>query len=234
MRNCQRLFLTLLCLLFFVNLFSQERAKDMAAWFSLSLKQTIYRKLSYRAMLRLRDGENVSSITSYYVDAGVFYNIRKNFSVSLNYVYAPSRMADHYFTTYYQYYTSINNKIKINNYWYLNNRIIYQYTSSFFIIDNGYKPYARTDAREKLMLNRKITRSDRVYIGDEIMTTLFTGDTQLRRNRFYLGVNHRFGRQFSADLFFVLQSTFNRKINNDVFVYGLTLNYRFKKMIDDD
>ena len=109
-----------------------------------------------------------------------------------------------------------------------------QHTSSYFIVDNGYEPYSRTDAREKLMLNRKLTRTDRVYIGDEVMTTLFTGINELRRNRFYVGLNHKFTKQLSADAFFVLQSTYNRKINTNNFVYGLTINYKFKKMIDDD
>ena len=84
------------------------------------------------------------------------------------------------------------------------------------------------------MLNRRLTRTDRMYIGDEVMTTLFTGNTGLRRNRFYAGVNHKFTSQFSADVFFVLQSTYLRKINSDQFIYGVTLNYKFRKMIDDD
>ncbi len=225
--------LVALCLV--CSLRAQNRGKDMAGWFSLAIKQKIYNKLSYRMMGRVRDSENLTSIKSYYIDAGLFYNIKNNFSVSVNYVYSPSKESDTYFRTFHQYYTSINNRFKINDYWYLSNRIIFQYTSSFFIVDNGYKPYARTDAREKLMLNRRLTRADRVYIGDEIMTTLFIQNFELRRNRIYIGLNHKFTKQLSVDAFFVLQSTFNRKKNNnDLFVYGLTLNYKFKKMMDDE
>lgn len=234
MRKYPRQIFCLLCICLMTPVLAQQRTKDMAGWLSLSIKQKIYKNFSYRLMARLRDTENLTSLSSYYIDAGLFYHLTNNFSLSLNYVYAPSRGDDSYFVNYHQYYASVNNKVKINDYWYFTNRIIFQYTSSYFIIDNGYKPYARTDAREKLTLNRKITRADKVYIADEVMTTLFTGDTQLRRNRFYLGINHRFGKQFSADVFFVLQSTFNRRANTDVFVYGLTLNYKFKKMMDDD
>jgi hypothetical protein len=213
---------------------AQKRTYDMATWIGLSVKQSIYNKLSYRVMARLRDTENLSSITSYYVDAGLYYKIKKTFSVSLDYVYAPSKMADGYFTTYHQYYVSFNNKLKLNNYWYFSNRIIFQHTSHFFIVDNGYEPYSRTDAREKLTLNRKVARADKLYISDEVMTTLFTGNTELRRNRLYIGLNHSFSRQLSMDFFFVLQSTFNRKNNTSIFVYGLTVNYKFKKMFEDD
>lgn len=229
MQKYLRQIFCLLYLCLVMPVLAQQRTKDMAGWFSLSIKQKIYKNFSYRLMARLRDTENLTSVSSYYVDAGLFYHLTNNFSVSLNYVYAPSRADDRYFVSYHQYYASINNKVKISDYWYFTNRIIFQYTSSYFIVDNGYKPYARTDAREKLTLNRKITRADKIYIADEVMTTLFAGDTQLRRNRLYLGINHRFSKQFSADVFFVLQSTFNRKANTDVFVYGLTLNYKFKK-----
>jgi len=213
---------------------AQSRQQDAVGWFSMAIKQKIARGFSYRVMGRVRDGENFRSIRSYYIDGGIYYSVSKHVSVSLHYVYAPSRVENRYFRTFHQYYTSINNKFPINSYWYLSNRIILQHTSSVFVIDQGYEPYARTDAREKLMLNRRLTRADRVYIGDEVMTTLFTGVNELRRNRFYAGCNHKFSRQLSADLFFVLQSTFNRKVNSDQFIYGLTINYKFRKMMDDD
>ncbi|MES2131734.1 MAG: DUF2490 domain-containing protein [Bacteroidota bacterium] len=223
----------LICLVGAIH--AQNRATDMSGWLGLAIKQKISDKLSYRIMGRVRATENMTLLKSYYVDAGLYYNFKPNFSISLNYVYSPSKVSDGYFRTYHQYYTSINNKININNYWYFSNRIIFQHTSSFFIIDQGYKPYSRTDAREKLTLNRRLTRKDRVYIADELMTTLFIPDVDLKRNRLYLGVNHKFTKQLSVDAFFLLQSTFNRKnSNSDLFVYGVTINYKFRKMMDDD
>lgn len=225
--------LMFICLAGIMN--AQNRASDMAGWFGLSVKQKISGKLSYRIMGRVRASENITLFKSYYVDGGLYYNFKPNFSISLNYVYAPSRVSNGYFRTYHQYYTSINNKININNYWYLSNRIIFQHTSSFFIVDNGYKPYSRTDAREKLTLNRRLTRKDRIYIADEIMTTLFIHEADIKRNRLYLGVNHKFTKQLSVDAFFLLQQSFNRRnSNSDLFVYGVTINYKFRKIMDDE
>lgn len=223
-----------LCLGFSSRLPAQARERDAVGWFSLAVRQKINKHFSYRIIGRVRDGENFTSVRSWYLDGGLYYQLAKNFSMSANYVYAPARDKDRYFRTYHQYYLSANNKFKLNTHWYFSNRVIFQYTSGFFLVDEGYKPYARTDLREKLMLNRRLTRADRVYMGDEVMTTLFTGNTGLRRNRFYAGVNHKFTTQFSADVFFVVQSTYLRKINSDQFIYGLTLNYRFRKMMDDD
>ncbi len=231
---CKQVLTGLLCLVFFSQLPGQVRERDAAGWFSLAVRQKITKHLSYRIMGRIRDGENFTLLKSWYLDGGLYYQITKTFLVSANYVYAPARGTDRYFRTYHQYYLSAANKIHLNAYWYLSNRAIFQHTSSFFLVDEGYKPYARTDLREKLMLNRRLTRTDRMYIGDEVMTTLFTGNTGLRRNRFYADVNHKFTSQFSADVFFVLQSTYLRKINSDQFIYGVTLNYKFRKMIDDD
>lgn len=234
MRNCFQKLLIVIVLCPFYKASAQYRVNDAVGWLSLSVKQKISKHISYRAMARMRDGENFTLVRSWYIDGGLYYHFKKDFSVSLNYVYAPVREKDRYFRAFHQYYTSVNKKFNLNNYWYLSNRIIFQYTSSFFLVDEGYKPYSRTDLREKLSLNRRITRKDRVYMGDEIMTTLFTGITELRRNRFYLGLNHKFNKQFSVDAFFVLQSSLNRKINTNQYIYGLTLNYKFRKMIDDD
>lgn len=222
------------CMSFSCQLPAQSRERDAVSWFSLAVKQKINKRFLYRIMGRIRDSENFSSLRSWYIDGGLYYHMTKNFSLSANYVYAPSRDKDRYFRTYHQYYVSANNKFNINTHWYFSNRVIFQHTSSFFLVDEGYKPYARTDVREKLMLNKRLTRADRIYVGDEVMTTVFRGNTGLRRNRFYAGLNHKFTKQFSADVFFVLQSTYLRKINSDQFIYGLTLNYKFRKMMDDD
>lgn len=215
--------------------FAQKRSNDAAGWFSLSVKQNINNRFSYRVMARLRDVENFGYIKSYYVDGGLYYSIKDNFTISLNLVYSPSReYYDSRFRSYYQYYTSINNKFFLSKYFYLSNRIIFQNTSNCFIIDNGSKPYSRFDLREKLVLNRLINKKNKIYIGDEIMTTLFTENTELRRNRLYIGLSHKISRRVSTDLFFVLQSTFNRKNNTNDYIYGITLNYKFKKMMNDD
>lgn len=234
MRSYFQKLLTVIALCFLYTASAQDRVNDAVGWFSLSVKQKISKHISYRVMARMRDGDNFTSVRSWYIDGGLYYHFKKDFSVSLNYVYAPVRGKDLHFRAFHQYYTSINKKFNLNNYWYFSNRVIFQYTSSAFLVDEGYKSYSRTDLREKLSLNRRVTRKDRIYIGDEIMTTLFTGITELRRNRFYLGLNHKFNRQFSVDAFFVLQSSCNRKINTNQYIYGLTLNYKFRKMIDDD
>lgn len=214
---------------------AQKRTSDAAGWFSLSVKQKIYNHFSYRVMARVRDVENFGYIKSYYIDGGLYYAIKNNFNISLNLVYAPSReYYDSRFRSYYQYYISISNKILLSRYFYLSNRIIIQNTSNHFIIDNGSMPYSRTDLREKFVLNRLLNKRNKVYIGDEIMTTLYTQQTELRRNRLYIGLSHKFSGRISTDLFFVLQSTFNRKNNTNDYIYGITFNYKFKKMMNDD
>lgn len=230
----KQLFIFFLCLGLSFQLPAQARERDAVSWFSLAVRQKINKRVSYRIMGRIRDGENFTSVKSWYIDGGLYYQLAKKFSISANYVYAPARDKDRYFRAYHQYYLSAGNKLNLNTHWYFSNRVIFQHTSSFFLVDEGYKPYARTDVREKLMLNRRLTRANRIYMGDEVMMTLFTGNTGLRRNRFYAGVNHKFTAQFSADVFFVLQSTFLRKANSDQFIYGLTLNYKLRKMMDDD
>lgn len=212
---------------------AQARDNDAVAWVSLAIKKKIFNRLSYRAMIRFRDGNNLSTIQSWYTDVGVYYHFRKTISLSANYVYAPARNRDGYFTTYHQYYISLNNKVPLSRRLSFSNRIIFQHTSSFFLFDQGYKAYARTDIREKVLLNLKLRKRNKIYIGDEVMTTMSEPELSLRRNRLYVGMSQQISSRFSADLFFVLQSTYHRKVNLDQFICGLTFTYKFRKMLDN-
>jgi len=222
-------------LLLVVNFsFSQKRTNDAVAWLSVSLEQKVYKKISGRLMSRARQDENFTRLRSYYFDLGLFYNVNYKTSISFNYVYAPARVNYDYFRVFHQYYVSLNNRFYYGKYLFLSNRIIVQQTSHKLIVENGYKPYSRSDFRDKLTLNWKPIQGYRFYVGDEIMIPFSKSPVEIRRNRFYAGVNKKIVKRLSVDVYYVLQSSFHnkkRKNSNDN-IFGITVNYRFNSNFD--
>lgn len=217
-----------------IKLNAQNRTNDAVGWFSVSLEQKVVKNITARVFSRARFDDNISRLKSYYVDCGLFYNFNYKTSISLNYVYAPSKVKDDYFRTYHQYYISLNTRYYYGKYIFLSNRVIVQQTSHKFIVENGYKPYSRTDLRDKITINWKPIQGYRFYIGNEIMIPISSTPVEIRRNRVYAGVNKKIAKRLSADVYFVLQSSFHnkRKKDNNDYVYGFTINYRFNNNFD--
>ncbi len=185
-------------------------------------------------MSRIRQNENFSQLKSYYFDLGLFYNFNYKTSISVNYVYAPSKVNYDYFRVFHQYYMSLNNRFYYGKYLFLSNRIIVQQTSHKLIVENGYKPYSRTDFREKLTLNWKPIQGYRFYLGDEIMIPVSRTPIEIRRNRLYVGINKKLAKRLSIDAYYVLQSSFHnqRQNNTNDNIFGITINYRFNNNFD--
>lgn len=210
-----------------LNLFGQENKKDAVLWTTLSLQKKLDDKSSLKLVSRARFGDNFSHLNSYYVDIGYFYEIVNNLKVSVNYVYSPTRQTDFTYRRLHQYYASLTYKYDLNSHWAIKSRTIFQHTSHYLFVENGYKPYSRTNFREKLSLNRKISRRNSIYLEDEISIPVFSDQTGIRRNRLYAGFDHAINKQFTLDLFFVLQHVIHHTYPSTDFVYGFTLNYQF-------
>jgi hypothetical protein len=210
-----------------------QRKNDAASWLSLVLEQKLKNNFSLKFQSRFRFGDNVSQLNSYYLDLGLFYRITPNFKVSFDGVYAPYRMDNGMFTSLFQYYVSISNSIDLSKKWTLGNRVISQFTTSDFIVDNGTLFYMRADVREKLTLNYELNKKTGMYVSDEIMSPFTVSPVLIRRNRLYVGLNRKLSKQVDLDLYFLLQSTFYKTVNTNDFVYGLTLGYKFKKWKKD-
>ncbi len=210
------------------HVYGQQR-QDAASWLSLVLEQKLPQNLSLKVQSRFRFADNISHLKSYYIDLGLFYKVSENFKVSLDAVYAPYQLDNSNYKSLFQYYASISNTFQIAKKWSISNRVIGQYTSSNFIVDNGTIFYMRADLREKLTFGYDLNKKTNFYLADEIMAPISVSPFLIRRNRLYIGVNRKITKQFEVDLYFLLQNSFFKKVNTTDFIYGLTLGYKFKK-----
>ncbi|GAB4201924.1 MAG: hypothetical protein Fur0023_07100 [Bacteroidia bacterium] len=208
--------------------FSQNRINDIGMRISLKTKYELNNRQEITGMMRIRQYENFTELYSWRVDLGYGYRILSSLKISLHYAYTSSRAIENYFRTLHRYYIRTDYKKFINKYLTLYNRIILQHTQHFFLnADNGYKPYYRTDFRERIGWSYNLSSSANVYLHNEWMFTLSDTPVDFRRNRLYIGYEKEFKSSLSAKFYFILQSTFHKRKSpdRDFYIFGMDINF---------
>lgn len=215
--------------LLYSYIFSQNRINDAGGWLSLGAKYELNSKQEVTGMLRFRQYENFTMLNSWYVDVGYAYKISEVLKVSIHYALNPTRTKDNYFRNLHQYYIRADYKKFINKYFTICNRLIIQHTNRFIVdMDNGYKPYYRTDFRARLGFSYHLSAASNIFFHNEWMYTLSEGPVELKRNRVYTGYEKEVNNFLSVKIYFVLQSSFHKQKspNTNHFIYGIDLNFK--------
>lgn len=211
-------------------IFSQTRINDAGAWLSAGVTYKMKSHQDIKIMSRFRVYDNFSELNSWYIDAGYGYRFSSSFKLSLHYAFNPTLTLQNYFRYLHQYYIRADYRQFINKYWTLHNRIIVQHTTHRFVTDiqdNGYKPYYRTDLRERVGFSYNLSSSENIYIHNEWMITLSDNPVELRRNRLYAGYEKDINNFTNIKCYFVLQSSFHKRKspNTNHFLFGIDLNF---------
>lgn len=211
-------------------IYSQTRINDAGARFSIKLRYKLNEKEYLNLMYRTRILENFSELNSWFIDAGYGYKINNDLKISLHYRFNSSITNNNYFRTLHRYYLRADYRQFINKYWILHNRIILQHTTHRFVTDiqdNGYKPYYRTDLRERIGFSYNLSSSDNIFLHNEWMFTLSDNPVELRRNRLYVGYEKDINDDTNIKCYFILQSSFHKRKNPDTnyFIFGIDINF---------
>lgn len=212
-------------------LFSQNRINDMGLWLSAQGKYKINKVHSFSVRIRLKFIENISEFVS--LNNRLKYTISINdFSkLSFQYSFILKQSDQNYFFNRHRYSLRLDNKKIINKYLTLHNRIILQYSTHRFITDfedNGYKPYYRTDFRERVGFSYNLSSTSEIYLHNEWMITLSQTPVELRRNRLYAGYEKQYSDRWAVKYYFVLQSSFHKRKSPDInlFIFGMDINFK--------
>lgn len=220
----------LLILIFVVSVSAQNRIQDAGAWLSVAASYKVNQGQELTAMGRIRQYENFTRLNSWYIDVGYAYRFTENFKMSLHYAFNPSVAVQNYFRTIHQYYSRMDYRKFMNKYLTFHNRIILQHSTHRFLTDftdNGYKPYYRTDFRERLGASYNLSATSEIYVHNEWMFTLSQSPIELRRNRLYVGYEKQYSKKWAVKYYFVLQSSFHKRKSpdRDFFIFGIDMNF---------
>ncbi|MCX7728030.1 MAG: DUF2490 domain-containing protein [Bacteroidia bacterium] len=208
--------------------FAQNRINDAGAWVSIGFNYKVNQNQQIKLMGRIRQYENFTETNSWYTDIGYEYKINSLIKISLHYAFNPTRTRENYFRNFHQYYIRTDFKKFINKYFTLYNRIIFQHTNSYIVdIDDGSKPYFRTDFRERVGVSYHLSSTSNIFLHNEWMYTLSEYPVELRRNRLYTGFEKDINEVVNTKLYFVLQSSFHKRKtpNTNHFIFGFDINF---------
>ncbi len=208
--------------------YSQNRINDAGAWLSLGANYKTYSNQAVSVMFRFRQYENFTQLNSWYVDIGYAYRILSSLKLSLHYALNPTQTRYGVFIPLHQYYIRMDYRKFLNKYFTFYNRVIVQHTNRFIAdIDNGSKPYYRTDFRERVGIGYNISSSSNWFLHNEWMYTLSEIPVEMRRNRLYIGYEKEFNSLLSIKWYFVLQSSFHKRKspNTNHYIFGMDLTF---------
>lgn len=189
--------------------FAQNRFLDAGARVSFITKYNINSKNYLSLMLRLKEYENFTELSSGYVGIVYGYKLSSSLKFSVRYLIGSKITNSNYYRNIYRYYFRLDYRYFLNKYITIRNAVIFQHATQRFITDiqdNGYKPYLRTNFRERLGLVYNFSSTTNIYLYDEIMYTLSENPVELKRNRIYLGYEKQFNNKWTTTIYFALQS----------------------------
>ena len=203
----------LLLLFFPLSLFSQ--IKDFQTWNSITIQKSFTKKLDgiFGEELRLQD--NCSQFNTSFTDAGLKYELFKNFAVEvyLRFIINPDDVA-------YRPYTDLSYKLKLHK-WYFAPRLRYQHQWEQNKTEKNY-------FRPKLTISYKINRHWEPYVSGELFYHAFyyKGDF-FDEYRASAGIEHDFNNHHSLKLFYLFDQEFNVNAAEENHVAGAAYEIDF-------
>ncbi len=218
----RHLLFLVVCGLFVVQ--SQAQIDDVRIWTSATVKHKITRKLSASVTEEFRLNQDVSQVDQLFSDAGVEYEMFKNFKVALNYRFINKNKFT-YYEKGHRLYTDVSYKFKKKKYSVaLRERIEDEY-AAIYSSETGKIP--TWNSRTKLTFAYTPKSKYSPYVSFEAYY-LFSHpkDKNLGYNRYRCsaGVEYDFNKIHSIDIYTLFQKDVIYLDNAIVYGIGYTFN----------
>lgn len=211
------------CILISIFSLGQNRILDAGGRLSFTAQYDITQQGYLSMMFRVRQMENFTELNTRLVEISYGYKFSPYLRLSAHYALRQQLTTQNYYRNIHRYYLRLGYQYFINKYLTLHNRVILQYSTHRFITDiqdNGYKPYYRTDIRERVGVSWNISSKANVYVHNEFLYTLSNIPIEWRRNRIYLGYEKEWNDKWTMDIYFILQSSFHNSPDYHYFIIG--------------
>lgn len=211
--------------IFFFCLFSGSLAcpaqtNDAALWMSFNIIKKINPAWSLNLSEEVRLNENITEAGTIFTDFGVNYKLNSNFRFSANYRFITKRRLDDSYDKRHRYYFGLSYKNKFRQMDYtLRLRYQSQY-KDIYSSPGGKVPenYIRAKLLLKFDFNKKYTP----YIYSEPFFPLNNPKVRSIDNvRYCAGIEYKFNRMHSLDVFYLVQQEYHVKNPERDFVVGV-------------
>lgn len=213
------LFIFSLCLL--VNS-GKAQIDDTRLWAAITLKHKFTQKLSVSVTEQLRLDHDISQIDQLLSEAGIEYELKKNFKVSLNYRFINKNEVTYYGKSH-RFYADVSYKFKPKRFSFtLRERIQEEYTS-IYSSERGKIP--EWLLRSKLAISYDTEKRYKPYVSLEMYYLIDNARESgegISRMRYGAGVEYEFNRIHALDLGIIFQDYLQDQTNSFIYSIGYT------------
>lgn len=204
---------------------SKAQIDDVRLWTGVSIQHKFTRRLTGSIEEQLRFRNDITQIDQVFTDAGLSYQLFKNFKLALNYRFV--RKNEHnYYSIAHRFYVDAAYRLKVGSVAFtLRERVMQQY-KDYNSSELGKIP--EWLLRSKLTAKFDMQRKYSPYIGAEMYYVIDNAkekDNLISRIRYSAGVEYEFNRIHTLDVFVLLQH--DRPDDFNSFVFGTSYCYTF-------
>ncbi len=196
---------------------------DTRLWTNITLKHKFTRKLTASVSQQLRLDHDVTQVDQLFSEAGMEYELKKNFKISLNYRFI-NKNEDTYYSKSHRLYADVSYKYKPKKFAFtIRERIQEEYTS-INSSENGKIP--EWVLRSKLGVSYDTKTRCKPYVSFEAYYLIHNAKSDpvgFNRTRYSTGVEYEFNRIHTLDLGLIFQNNLYDGYNN--FVYSISYTY---------
>ncbi len=211
-------------LCFLVNS-GKAQIDDTRLWTGVTLKHKFTRKISASVTQQLRLNHDITDVDLLLSEAGIEYEIKKNFKVSLNYRFI-NKNQDTYYRKSHRLYADVSYKFKPKRFSFtLRERIQEEYTA-IYSSERGKIP--EWLLRSKLTISYDTEKRYKPYVSTEMYYLIDNAREKgegISRLRYGAGVEYEFNRIHALDLGVLFQDYLVDQTNNFVYTIGYTYTF---------
>lgn len=196
----KRLIFIILCLLFSINLFSQQIkvVRDFGVRGGVTIEKDLCKSFEFNIEQQLRLFSNATKFDDYIIDFGGKYKLNKNFKLgsNLRYTYNQNRTKDAENNYRYNFDLLYKNKFLLKLY--LTYRLRYQHEYVNLSFRDHSENIKYSGIRNKVEVQYSVTHQHEIFLSGELFRLIQTyREPYFNKLRFYVGdeVKTKFGRQ---------------------------------------
>ncbi len=208
-----------LCLL--VNS-GKAQIDDTRLWTGITLKHKFTRKLSASVTQQLRLDHDISQVDQLLSEAGIEYELKKNFKVSLNYRFINKNKVTYYGKSH-RFYADVSYKFKPKRISFTLRERIQEEFTSINSSENGKIP--EWVLRSKLAVSYDTEKRYKPYLSMEMYYLIDNAKEAgegINRLRYGAGVEYEFNRIHALDIGIIFQDYLIDQSNNFIYSIGYT------------
>ena len=206
--------------------YAHGQYNDFGLWMSVNAEKKLTPKWGLTLSEEVRLNEDFSEIGTFYTEAGAYYKIFKWFQIAADYRFVNKHIIDNIYSIRHVWFVDIEFKKKLKPLTFqMRSRCEGEYHQTKTEDKDEIPEYY---SREKLTIKYELNKKVILYLYTEAFIPInYKSEILIDKVKYCAGVEYKFNRVHSAEVYYLIQQEYNVKYPLTDFVIGITYNLRF-------